>query len=71
MLNFAALEQAPVHVNPFPFVAVPNFIDENALELIEKDYPAVSKPGSFPLETPRLGPFAFRPGCKARSSLGK
>jgi SM-20-related protein len=56
MLNLAALEQAPVHVNPFPFVAVPNFIDANALELIEKDYPAVSKPGSFPLETLRFGP---------------
>jgi hypothetical protein len=56
MLNLAALEQASVHVNPFPFVAVPNFIGGNALELIEKDYPAVSQPGSFPLETLRFGP---------------
>ncbi len=56
MLNLAALEQASVHLNPFPFVAVPNFIDEKALEPIEKDYPSVSKPGSFPLETLRFGP---------------
>ena len=56
MLNLAALEQTSVHVNPFPFLAVPNFIDENALERIEKDYPAVSQPGSFPLETLRFGP---------------
>ncbi len=56
MLNLAALKHASVHVNPFPFVAVPNFIDDNALELIEKDYPAVSQPGSFPLETLRFGP---------------
>ena len=56
MLNLAALEQAPVHVSPFPFVAVPNFIGEVALDLIEKDYPAVSQPGSFPLETLRFGP---------------
>ncbi len=56
MLNLAALEQASVHLNPFPFIAVPNFIAGNALEAIEKDYPAVSKPGSFPLETLRFGP---------------
>ena len=56
MLNLAALEQAPVHRNPFPFLAVPNFIDEIALEAIEKDYPAVTQPGSFPLETLKFGP---------------
>ncbi len=56
MLNLAALVQAPVHVKPFPFVVIPNFIDENDLDRIEKDYPAISKPGSFPLETLRFGP---------------
>lgn len=56
MLNLAALEQTPVHREPFPFVVVPNFIDENALERIEQDYPAISLPGSFPLETLRFGP---------------
>ena len=56
MLNLAALEQTPVHVKPFPFVVVSNFIGENDLDRIEKDYPAISKPGSFPLETLRFGP---------------
>lgn len=56
MLNLAALEQASVQESPFPFLAVPNFVGENALERIEKDYPAVSQPGSFPLETLRFGP---------------
>lgn len=56
MLNLAALEQASVHTNPFPFLAVPNFIHGNALDPIENDYPAVSQPGSFPLETLRFGP---------------
>ncbi len=56
MLNLAALEQTSVYSSPFPFLAVPNFVDGNALEQIEKDYPAVSLPGSFPLETLRFGP---------------
>jgi SM-20-related protein len=56
MLNLAALEHAPVHTKPFPFVVVPNFIDETGLEEIEKDYPAIAQPGSFPLETLRFGP---------------
>jgi hypothetical protein len=56
MLNLAALEETPVHADPFPFVVVPNFVGESALERIEKDYPAISQPGSFPLETLRFGP---------------
>ncbi len=56
MLNLAALEQTPVHVKPFPFVVVPSFIGEHDLDVIEKDYPAISKPGSFPLGTLRFGP---------------
>lgn len=56
MLNLKALEQTPAHEKPFPFVVVPNFIAEKDLDLIEKDYPAISKTGSFPLETLRFGP---------------
>jgi hypothetical protein len=56
MLNLEALEQAPAHKKPFPFIVVPNFIEKTGLEGIEKDYPAISQPGSFPLETLRFGP---------------
>ena len=56
MLNLPALEQAKVHDKPFPFVVVPNFISDQYLEEIERDYPAITKPGSFPLETLRSGP---------------
>ena len=56
MLNLPALEAAAVHAEPFPFLAVPNFIEESALGRIEKDYPEISQPGSFPLETLRFGP---------------
>jgi hypothetical protein len=56
MLNLAALEQSPVQKEPFPFVVVPNFVETKGLDEIEKDYPAISKPGSFPLETLNYGP---------------
>jgi SM-20-related protein len=56
MLNLPFLEQAKVHEKPFPFVVVPNFISDQHLEEIERDYPAITKPGSFPLETLRSGP---------------
>ncbi len=56
ILNLPSLEQAPVYAKPFPFLVVPNFINEEKLEKIEKDYPAIAMPGSFPLETLRAGP---------------
>jgi SM-20-related protein len=56
MLNLAALEKAPVHEKPFPFVVVPNFVGDGGLEEIEQDYPQIAQPGSFPLETLKYGP---------------
>jgi SM-20-related protein len=56
MLNLSALEQSAVQQKPFPFVVVPNFVQDEGFEEIEKDYPAIGKPGSFPLETLRYGP---------------
>ena len=56
MLNIPALRQAAVQTQPFPFLVVPNFVEPEGLAKIEKDYPAISKPGSFPLETLRFGP---------------
>ena len=56
MLNLATLEQTPVQTAPFPFVVVPNFISDKGLVEIEKDYPEIEKPGSFPLEMLRFGP---------------
>ena len=56
MLNLPSLERAEVHAKPFPFVVVPNFVSDQYLDEIERDYPAISKPGSFPLKTLRAGP---------------
>jgi SM-20-related protein len=55
-LNLPILEETPVQTRPFPFLVVPNFVNEARLEEIEKDYPVISKPGSFPLETLAAGP---------------
>ncbi len=60
MLNMVALKRTAAQQSPFPFVVVPNFIEESALDLIEKDYPAISQPGSFPLESLRFGPVFSR-----------
>ncbi len=56
MLNLPALEEARVHAKPFPFVVVPNFVKAERLEEIDRDYPVIAKPGSFPLEALRSGP---------------
>ncbi len=56
MLNLPSLEQAQVHTKPFPFVVVPNFVNDYQLDEIERDYPVITKPGSFPLESIRGGP---------------
>lgn len=56
MLNLPSLEEARVQTQPFPFVVVPNFVTGERLDEIENDYPVISKPGSFPLETLRAGP---------------
>ncbi len=55
-MNLPHLEEASVHSKPFPFVLVPNFIGEERLEEIDKDYPRIDRPGSFPLETLSGGP---------------
>ncbi len=56
MLDLPSLEQAKVQAKPFPFIVVPNFVKDHHLDEIERDYPAITQPGSFPLETLRSGP---------------
>jgi SM-20-related protein len=53
--NLAALAAAPLQRDPYPYVIVPGFIKSDALAAIEQDYPAVGKPGSFPLPTLKYG----------------
>ncbi len=55
MLDLDALKAAPATREPFPYVIVPGFVKQSALAEIEKDYPAIDKPGSFPLDTLNYG----------------
>lgn len=55
MLNIEALNKAEVTREPYPFLIVPGFVADDALAQIEKDFPQIEKPGSFPLETLRYG----------------
>ncbi len=54
-LDLEALKKAPVTREPFPYLVVPGFVRAEALGAIEKDYPVIDKPGSFPLDTLSYG----------------
>jgi SM-20-related protein len=55
-LDFERLRQVPLTTEPFSFVIVPGFIRGDALAAIHRDYPRVSRAGSFPVSTLRYGP---------------
>lgn len=56
MLNIESLKRAEAARAPFPYVIVPQFVEPSACADIEKDFPAITKPGSFPLDTLSYGP---------------
>jgi hypothetical protein len=56
MLNMQALQAAEVSRSPFPYLVVPGFIPAPVLAELERDFPAIDKPGSFPLATLKYGP---------------
>lgn len=56
MLNLDALRGAALQRDPFDHLIVPRFIAQDALAAIERDFPAIAAPGSFPLASLRFGP---------------
>jgi len=58
-IDVEAVRRATVVGEPFPWLMVPGFVKSEAIEGIERDFPAVTHPGSFPLPTLEYGP-AFR-----------
>lgn len=50
MFDFDAFERAPLHRDPCDFIVVPGFIKPDALEAINRDYPAITEAGNFPPE---------------------
>ena len=58
VLDFAALEAAPVSTDPFRHIVVPDFVPPAKLAQVHAGLPRSSKGGSFPHEALRLGPEA-------------
>lgn len=56
MLDLAAMRRAAVSHEPFSFFATGGVLDERALGMIGRDFPAISQPGIFPLEEITAGP---------------
>src|SRR6185312_5446219 len=58
-LDLAAFERTPLAREPFPWLVVPGFVPPAARAALTRDYPAIEKPGSFPVGDLSYGP-AFR-----------
>jgi SM-20-related protein len=56
LINLARLAAAPVETDPFPFFSVPDLIEPEALASVSEDFPAIDKPGLFPLSDLAYGP---------------
>jgi hypothetical protein len=56
MLNLDAIRSAPVASEPFHFFTVPRVIGSGDLAAIRRDFPAISRPGIFPLSALEYGP---------------
>ncbi|HVD95763.1 MAG TPA: 2OG-Fe(II) oxygenase [Candidatus Limnocylindria bacterium] len=56
MLDLERFRNTPLISEPFDFLIVPEFVKAEARPEIEKDYPEVGRPGSFPLREVSYGP---------------
>jgi SM-20-related protein len=56
MLDLERFRNTPLTREPFEFLIVPEFVKADARLAIEKDYPEVEGPGSFPLREVTYGP---------------
>jgi len=57
MLDLERFRHTPLTSEPFQFLIVPEFVRAEARLAIDKDYPEVARPGSFPLRE-----VTYRPG---------
>jgi hypothetical protein len=55
-IDVDAVRNATLAREPFPWLIVPGFVKSEAIAGIERDFPAVTHPGSFPLPTLAYGP---------------
>jgi len=56
MLDLEKFRNTPLTSEPFDFLIVPEFVKPDVRAAIDKDYPEVSRPGSFPLGEVSYGP---------------
>ena len=56
LLDLDALARAPLTRQPFDFAVVPGFLRPEAVAAVERDFPDIATPGSFPPSTLRYGP---------------
>jgi hypothetical protein len=54
-LDLPALRATPLNTSPFEYLVLPRFIRAEARSAIHADYPAVDRPGSFPLSEVSYG----------------
>jgi SM-20-related protein len=56
VLDLDRLRTAPLAREPFDFVLVPEFLRREQAAALAAEFPAVARPGSFPLDGPAPGP---------------
>ena len=56
MLDLERFRNTPLTREPFEFLIVPEFVKAAARAAVDKDYPEVARPGSFPLREVTYGP---------------
>jgi hypothetical protein len=56
MLDLERFRSTPLTSEPFEFLIVPEFVRAAARLAIDKDYPEVARPGSFPVREVTYGP---------------
>ena len=59
MLDLDKLARAEFHTQPFEYLLVEEFVHPEYKQSVVPDFPAIERPGSFPLSTLQYGP-AFR-----------
>ena len=59
MLNLPALQAATLSQDPYPYVILPDFVSQEALAEISRDFPEIDMAGLFPPSTLKYGP-AFK-----------
>ena len=55
IINLDALREESLTATPFPFVLVPNFLNQQYAEGLNRDFPKISSRGSFPLSEVEYG----------------